>query len=56
LTDPIHGAALSLLHTTVNLLEVKDYSKKSKDMNLLLRFSDDVSEKALKIFTKYEES
>lgn len=56
LTDPIHGAALSLLHTTVNLLEVKDYSEKSKDMNLLLRFSDDVGEKALEISTKYEES
>jgi hypothetical protein len=56
LTDPIHGSALSLMHTTMNLLEVKDYSEKTKYMHLLLRFSDDIGDKALEISNKYEKN
>ena len=54
LTDPIHSAALSLMHTTMSLLSSEKYPDFMKDLDLLFRFADEIGDTALEITNEFE--
>lgn len=53
-TDPIHSAALSLLHTTMAFLSSEKYPEFAKDIDLLGRFADEVGNTALEVTDEFE--
>lgn len=56
LTDPLHSAALSLMHTTINLLYSKKSTELIRDIDLLRKFSDDIGDRALEVTNKFEKN
>lgn len=53
-TDPIHSAALSLIHTTMAFLSSEKYPELAKDIDLLGRFADEVGNKAIEVTNEFE--
>jgi hypothetical protein len=53
-TDPIHSASLSLLHTTMAFLSSEKYLELAKDIDLLGRFAHEVGNKALEVTNEFE--
>ena len=49
LTDRIHSVALSLMHTTLNVLLLKKYPEMTKIMHMLIMFCDEIGRSALEI-------
>lgn len=56
LTDPLHSAALSVMHITMNFLSLDKYPEFSLDLGLLGIFADQIGATALEITQRFEKN